>query len=179
MIVQTNTITISVSAAPHARSAAAGNGCLGVVEDLLGQRGVRALERVRVRRPGRADREQQRRGLAGGAGDGQHRAANDAGKRGREHDRYVVRHRRAPSASLACRRSSGTSFSISSVERITIGNIRRAEEPANPAKPGETVRRATQIVAMNRPITIDGTPVMTSAMNRMTPGEPARARRTR
>ena len=46
----------------------------------------------------------------------------------------TVRQRRAPSASLACRRSSGTSFSISSDERITIGSIRHASA-SEPAKP--------------------------------------------
>ncbi len=46
----------------------------------------------------------------------------------------TVRHRRAPSASLAWRRSSGTSFSISSVDRITIGNM-SAPSASEPAKP--------------------------------------------
>ena len=46
----------------------------------------------------------------------------------------TVRHRRAPSASLACRRSFGTSFSISSLERMTIGSI-SAASASEPAKP--------------------------------------------
>ncbi len=52
-----------------------------------------------------------------------------------------------PSARLASRRSSGTSFSISSVERMTIGSIRqaRARAPAKPFTPS-TPKRMTQIV---------------------------------
>ena len=51
------------------------------------------------------------------------------------------------------------------MERITIGSIRqpRAKAPARPEKP----KCSTQIEKMNRPITIDGTPVITSAMNPM------------
>ena len=61
--------------------------------------------------------------------------ADDAGKRGRQHDGDVVRQRRVPSASLARRRSSGTSWSISSVDRITIGSIERAERERTARSP--------------------------------------------
>ena len=59
------------------------------------------------------------------------------------------------------------------MERITIGSIRQASanEPASPEYP----KCSTQIVKMNRPITIDGTPVITSAMKEMSLREPALA----
>ena len=51
------------------------------------------------------------------------------------------------------------------MERITTGSIRqaRANAPARPEKP----KCSTQIEKMNRPITIDGTPVITSLKNPM------------
>ena len=81
----------------------------------------------------------------------------------------MVRDRLEPSAMLASRRWSGTSRSISSVERMMIGSIRhaRASAPAKPVTPS-TPKRITQIVKMNRPMMIDGTPVITSAKNRRT-----------
>ena len=51
------------------------------------------------------------------------------------------------------------------MDRITIGSIRQpsANAPARPEKP----KCSTQIAKMNRPMMIDGTPVITSAMNPM------------
>ena len=51
------------------------------------------------------------------------------------------------------------------MDRITIGSIRQpsAKAPARPEKP----KCSTQIEKMNRPMTIEGTPVITSAMNPM------------
>ena len=60
----------------------------------------------------------------------------------------------------------GTSLSISSDARTTIGSMRmaRAMPAANPEKP--LCRPNTQKAKMNRPATIEGRPVMTSTKNR-------------
>ena len=60
-------------------------------------------------------------------------------------------------------------MSISSADRITIGSIRHpsAREPANVENPA-WIPALTQIIATKRPITIDGTPVITWVMNRIT-----------
>ena len=52
------------------------------------------------------------------------------------------------------------------MERITIGSIRQARA-SDPAKP-DCWKRRTQIVKMNSPMTIDGTPVITSDIVRIT-----------
>ena len=75
----------------------------------------------------------------------------------------IVRHFGTPRAYDASRRSSGTSRSISSVERTTIGIISSdsATEPPIPAR--RTARRCRMNSAnANRPATIDGMPVITS-----------------
>ena len=83
-------------------------------------------------------REQQRCGLAGGAGDRQ-QDAGDRGRAGRSAARCAIttRQRGEPSASAASRRLSGTSSSTTSAERVTIGSISSdsATEPFQPAKP--------------------------------------------
>ena len=113
----------------------AGERRVGVAEDLLRERGVRAVEQAPVRLAHDADREEQRRGLARGAGDGEQRTAHDPRGRVREHDRADrarLARRRARSSPRAAR--AGTSRSISSVVLITIGSIRQASASA-PAKP--------------------------------------------
>src|SRR5205823_9716342 len=65
----------------------------------------------------------------------------------------VVRHVRAPIAALASRRLFGTSRSISSVVRTTMGSIRQASASA-PAN-ADCLYRRTHTVYTNRPITID------------------------
>ena len=136
--VNTKTITMSVSAAPQARSIAAANGDCALNQITCDSVVFVPWNGFGSTTVGDPDREEQRRGLAGGAGDGEHGAADDAGQRGRKHDRHTVRQRRAPSASLAWRRSSGTSFSISSHERMTIGSISApsASSPRSPSSRG-------------------------------------------
>ena len=85
------TSRISVSAAAHARSCAAGNGTCAFLKICGRQRSVGA-EQARVGLGHDADGEQQRSRLARGAGDRQHGAADDAGQRGGQHDA----HGRAP-----------------------------------------------------------------------------------
>jgi hypothetical protein len=60
----------------------------------------------------------------------------------------------------------GTSLSISSDERTTIGSISTASAraAANPEKPRWSP--STQNAKMNSPATIDGIPVITSTRNR-------------
>ena len=60
-----------------------------------------------------------------------------------------------------------------SVDRMTIGSIRQARA-SEPPKPMSLWVFRVKAVKMNSPITIDGTPAMTSLMNRMTRGQPVR-----
>ena len=133
--VHTNTIAMSVSAMPHARSCAAGNGVCALNQiscDSVVFVPWNGLEFDVVRD---ADREQQRRGLARGARDREHGAADDARDRGREHDG----HDRAPAAraervarlpQVVRARASASPRD----DRITIGSIRHASA-SDPAKP--------------------------------------------
>ena len=74
--------------------------------------------------------------------------ADDAGERRRQHDgERSCAHLPAPSAKLASRSSSGTSRSISSVERMTIGQHQAGErQRAGEAVTPLTPKRRTQIV---------------------------------
>ena len=103
----------------------------GVRVDLQRQRGdglVQALvpEAIAERR------EEQRRRLAGDPGDRHHHAGDDAGPRGGQDDpQRSSSTRGGPGPSPASRRLSGTSRTISSVVRSTMGSMMIAErEPA-------------------------------------------------
>src|SRR5215813_12495482 len=76
-----------------------------VREDLRRYRGVRTAERVLVHRHHREDREQQRRSLTRGPGNGEQRAADDPADRGRQHngDRHARLRRTEGVAPLAQR----------------------------------------------------------------------------
>ncbi len=76
--------------------------------------------------------------------------------------RTMVSHFGMPRARLASRSSFGTSLSISSVERTTVGIIRmvRARLPAKPVYGMSRTRIHT--VRTKRPATIEGTPIITS-----------------
>ena len=79
--------------------------------------------------------DQQRRGLAGGARDGEDRAGDDPAERRRQdHGDASLRQRSTPSASAASRSAGGTSRSTSWVERAISGSmmIASAIDPANP-----------------------------------------------
>ncbi len=82
--------------------------------------------------------------------------------------KQIVRHRGTPRANDASRRSAGTSLSISSAARTTVGIIRidSASAPANPEKLKPS--SSSQNARMNRPATIEGRPVMTSTKKLMT-----------
>ena len=88
-----------MSAAPQARSWAPTNGWCGVAEDLRRQRGVRR-PRTGSSWPivADADREQQRRGLAGGPGDGEQAPLTMPGSAAGSTTVRIVRHLLAPSA---------------------------------------------------------------------------------
>ena len=75
----------------------------------------------------------------------------------------IVRHFGTPRAYDASRRSSGTSRSISSVERTTIGII-SSDSATEPPKPNRICgpKISTNRASANRPATIDGMPVITS-----------------
>ena len=77
-----------------------------------------------------------------------------------------ARARLAPSASADSRSASGTIKSISSVVRITTGNIRiaSATEPAKPEKPPHGT---TSTAYTKRPTTTDGIPIITLAEKRI------------
>ena len=85
-IVKMNTIAISVSAAPHARSCAAGNGDVALLKICTDSAVFGPLNRLSVGLGHDADGEEQRRGLARGAGDREQRAAHDARRPRRQHD---------------------------------------------------------------------------------------------
>ena len=109
--VKMKTIRISVSAAPQARSRAAGNGCVALRKICAESVVFEPLNGFQFVVDGDADREQQRRGLARGARDGEQRAAHDAGRRARGARRVrSCGALRLPSAKLPSRRSSGTSL---------------------------------------------------------------------
>ena len=158
-----------VSADPHARL----TNCVGVLTEVaedLRRQGVHRLAEIAGEDVGGADREQQRRGLAGAARDREQRAG-DRGPAWRSGSTTLVttRHRGAPSASAASRRLAGTSWSTTSAERVTIGSISSpsATAPFQPtASPPTWV--TTSSVNTNRPNTIDGTPVITSTKYRTT-----------
>src|SRR5215467_4686811 len=88
----------------------------------------------------------------------------------------IVFHFGMPSAYAPSRSAAGTSRSISSLARVMVGSI-STESASAAAKPeyagrpplkyGETT--ATQNARMNRPLTIDGMPVITSTKNRTAP----------
>ena len=71
MKVRTNTSATRVSAAPQARSYGPANGWLAL-RKICADSAVLVPEQARVGLVDDADREQQRRGLAGGPGDRQH-----------------------------------------------------------------------------------------------------------
>ena len=105
-------------------------GLSDVVEDLQRQR-VHPLARVERRAVHEGDAEEQRRGLARGAGHREQRAGDDAGQRRRQDDleddppARGAERQRAPRAAV-----SGTRLRTTSAERVTTGSISSASATA-------------------------------------------------
>ena len=132
--VRSRTSTTSVRAAPHARCDEPILGLADVVEDLQRQR-VHPLREVELGAEDEGGGEQQRRGLAGRAGDGEQRAGDEAGQRGRQHDAEDDPPARRAERERGLAQASGTRFSTTSAERVTTGSMSSASatEPFQPA----------------------------------------------
>ena len=78
----------------------------------------------------------------------------------------TMRHFGVPSAKAASRSAFGTSFSMFSVVRITIG-ICSSASAITPAQPEKRPDFATTIAYTNRPMTIDGADSRMSLMKRI------------
>lgn len=136
----------------------------GIDKDLQGERGDRLVDAGAPELVAKGGKEEWR-GFPGDPGKSQHAAGNDAGEAVRKVMESTERQLGTPSPRAASRTFRGTMSSISSVVRVMVGTIMmpKATPPASAEKCfcGTTMSAYTAM-----PITIEGTPLSTSAVKR-------------